>query len=112
MRKLSREGVVLEEIKMFGGNRTFLPAYLPRVMMATRPTLRNFIFPLPGGCVVLEGGKGKLRRRCTLGQEFGGKFGVCGLRTHWGTPVTGEPARDVMCTATHGLLTQQQQPHP
>ena len=24
-------------------NRTFLPAYLPRVMMATRPTLRNFI---------------------------------------------------------------------
>jgi hypothetical protein len=94
---------------MFGGNRTFLPAYLPRVMMATRPTLRNFIFSLPGGYVVLEGGKGK----CVVvyrDQEFGGKFGVCGLRTHWGTPVTGEQSRDG-ARPHMACLQQQQQPH-
>jgi hypothetical protein len=45
---LQNSGNAMEQqYEICRARRTFFPAYLPRVMMATRPTLRNFI--LSGG---------------------------------------------------------------
>lgn len=63
------------------GVTTFLPAYRPRVMIATRPTLRNFI--IVGECLSLDVGDQVRQFQCGLHQPYGPRQALIGYCSRW-----------------------------